>query len=68
MCVHCRSESCYAQTPETLCYEGIWYLVVRVIHEWRSEDAKCFFVETENGLTFELQYRNESDSWAIIQS
>ena len=63
--VECRSDSEYAERPIALTWEGQRLEVAEVLARWRTPDERGFRVQTSDGQTFQLTYREAGDEWQI---
>jgi len=63
--VECRSDSEYAERPLALTWQGHRFEIAEILAGWRGPNEKGFRVKTEDGLAFELTYRDIPDEWSI---
>jgi hypothetical protein len=63
--VECYSGHTYAGEPRALVWQGVRRLVTCVEERWRTPRGPAFRARTEDGILFELHYREMDDRWAI---
>jgi len=63
--VECYSGHTYAQEPRALIWQDRRYPVNTVTQRWRTPLGPSFWIETEAGERFELQYNEGTDTWHI---
>ncbi len=63
--VECRSDSCYAERPKAIFWQGERLPIVDILGRWRTPEAQCFRVATVNGLVFQLNYQQADDTWCV---
>jgi len=61
--VNCRSEFTYAQDPLTFCMGEELHTIKAIVKRWREPDGLVFKVQTTNGRSFKLKYRESEDAW-----
>jgi putative sterol carrier protein len=65
--VECHSGFNYAEKPVALTWESQRLEIAKIMAQWRSPQARHFRVRTNNGLEFELSYREADNEWQINQ-
>jgi putative sterol carrier protein len=65
--VECHSGFTYAEKPVALTWESQRLEIAKIMAQWRSPQARHFQVRTNNGLEFELSYREADNEWQINQ-
>ena len=63
--VECYSGHTYAQEPRAIVWQGRRYSVAQVERRWRCPEGPAFWVSTETGERFQLQYHETRRHWAI---
>jgi hypothetical protein len=63
--VECHSGHTYAQEPRAVIWHDRRYPVAAVAVRWRTPQGPVFWVETETGERFELQYIEGTGTWCI---
>ena len=63
--VECYSGGRYGERPVALDWEGKRHRVSRVERRWREPQGLGFEVWTEEGLRFQLRYREADDIWIV---
>jgi len=63
--VECLSGYAYAERPVGLTWEAQHLEITEILAEWRTPQAKHFRVQTSDGQSFELAYRETTREWQI---
>jgi hypothetical protein len=63
--VECYSGHTYPQEPRAIIWQDRRYPVASVAARWRTPQGPAFWIETETGKRFELQYSEDTDTWSI---
>lgn len=63
--VECYSGHTYAQEPRAFVWQGSRYSVAQVERRWRCPAGPAFWVSTETGERFQLQYHEAGRHWDI---
>lgn len=63
--VECHSGHTYAQEPRAVIWHDHRYPVAAVAARWRTPLGPAFWIETETGERFALQYVEATDTWSI---
>ena len=58
----------YPERPRKFSWEGMRYVVEKILGEWRTPDRHCFRVRCVSGEYFELHYVLQEEHWEIIPS
>lgn len=63
--VRCYAGVRYPERPQAFKYGGQWLTVAQVNRQAHKPDAITFWVETENGLYYELTWLVVTDTWIV---
>ena len=63
--VECLSDAEYADRPLALTWQGQQLEITEILGRWRSPNEKGFRINTSEGRSFELIYREIPDDWLI---
>lgn len=58
----------YPERPRKFSWEGVRYVVEKILGEWRTPDHHCFRVRCVSGEHFELRYVLQDERWEVVPS
>jgi hypothetical protein len=63
--VECYSGHTYAQEPRAVIWHGRRHPVVAVEQRWRTPRGPVFWLATDTGERFQVEYAEGTDTWTI---